>query len=283
LATFAYSNVFLKKINFQLNSSYSQLKIGDTSDYSKILTGNARLSYDSKVFNLATDYYLNHDLFGHQLLSQPQLRFGLNPFQFYGGLLSASLSNVFIFNRLSLDEQKKNTYSNNTIFNLSSRPIFVLKSLALNFNIALEQFLEKEGRNFTSSGFIFNAKQGIVKGISLEGFYSVQSRRKTENWLIDGTTSQDLSTVHRVNPVESVNSWISISYDPKNKQWRQSFADISVTFFKSWTFHSLLNYDFLLKKLNNVDLYLIRDSGRFQIRLIWRSLSRQFLIELVPK
>ena len=283
LANFNYSNLLLKKLQFQLNSSYSKLKIGDSADYSKILTGNARVSYDSKVFNLATDYYLNHDLFGHQLLSQPQLRLGLNTFQFYDGLLSANVSNVFIYNSFSIDEFRQNTYSNNTIFNLSSQPVSILKSLDLDFNIALEQFLEKEGRNFTSAGFILNARQSIARGIALESFYSVQSRRKSENWFIEGTTSQDLSTVLRINPIENINSWISVSYDPKNNQMRQSFADISITFLNSWTFHSLLNYDFLLKKLNNVDLYLIRDSGRFQIRLIWRSLSKQFLIELVPK
>ncbi len=283
LANFAYSNLFLKKINLQLNSSYSKLRVGDSSDYSKILTGNARLSYESKVFNLATDYYLNHDLFGQQLLSQPQLRFGLKTFRFYDGLLSASLSNVFIYNTFSVDEFRQKTYSNNTIFNLSSQPIYVQKSLSLNFNIALEQFLEKEGRNFTSAGFVLNARQSIAKGITLEGFYSVRSRRKSENLFIEGTTSQDLSTVLRVNPIESINSWVSISYDPKNGQWRQSFTDVSITFFKAWTFHSQLNYDFLQKKINNIDLYLIRDSGRIQIRLIWRSLSKQFLIELVPK
>ncbi|MGD2295571.1 MAG: hypothetical protein PVF22_07015 [Candidatus Aminicenantes bacterium] len=283
LANFTYSNLLLNKVNFQLTSSYSKLKIGDSSDYSKIFTGNVRLSYGSKIFNLSTDYYLNHDLFGNQLLSQPQLRFGLNTFSFYDNLLSASVTNVFIYNRLRMDEVGRNSYSNNTIFNLSSQPIYIRKSLSLNFNLAVEQFLEKEGRNFTSGGFIFNAKKILVKGVTFEGIYSFQSRRKTKNWFIEGTTSQDLSAILRINPTESINSWISVSYDPKNNQWRQSFADISITFFKTWTLHSLLNYDFLQKKLNNVDLYLIRDSGRFQIRLIWRSLSKQFLIELIPK
>ncbi|MFC2161658.1 hypothetical protein ACFLRX_08415 [Acidobacteriota bacterium] len=283
LANFSYNNLFVQKINVQLNSSYSKLKYGDSSDYSQILTGNARVSYESKIFNLATDYYLNHDLFGQQLLSQPQLRFGLKTFPLYDGLLSANLANVFIYNAFSLDEFTQKTFSNNSIFNLSSQPIYIQKSLSLNFNIALEQFLEKEGRNFTSAGFILNARQSIAEGISLEGFFSVRSRRKSENWFIEGTTSQDMSTVLRINPTESFNSWISVSYDPKNRQFRQSFSDISITFFRNWTFHSQLNYDFLLKKLNNIDLYLIRDSGRIQIRLIWRSLSKQFLIELVPK
>jgi hypothetical protein len=64
---------------------------------------------------------------------------------------------------------------------------------------------------------------------------------------------------------------------------RQSFADISIDIIRNWRLHSLINYDFLLKKINNVDLYLIRDAGRFQLRFIWQSLSKQFLVELVPR
>lgn len=283
LANFSYTNTPLKNINVLLNSTYSLLRLGNSLEKSSIFTGNLNLSYSTKIFNLSSDYYLNQDLFGHHMLSQPQLRFALNTFQLYDGLLSASFSNVFIYNRFKTDELRKDGYSNNMIFNLSSQPISVLRNLILDFNLAVEQFFEKEGRNFTSGGFIFKVKQILTKGVSLEGFYSVQSRRKSENWFIEGTTSQDISTVLRVNPDENLNGWISFSYDPKNSQWRQSFADISIGLLKNWQFHSLVNYDFLLKKLNNVDLYLIRDMGRFQIRLIWRSLSKQFLIELIPK
>jgi len=283
LANFSYSHTPIKNVNVLLNSSYSQLNLGDGLEKSRIFTGNFNLSYGTKVFNLSSNYYLNQDLFGHQMLSQPQLRFALNTFQLYDGLLSASFSNVFIYNRFKTDELRRDGYSNNMIFNLSSQPIFVRKNLIVDFNLAAEQFFEKEGRNFTSGGFIFKVRQILTKGVSLEGFYSVQSRRKSENWFIEGTTSQDFSTVLRVNPKENLNGWISFSYDPKNGQWRQSFADISIGFLKNWQFHSLVNYDFLLKRLNNVDLYLIREMGRFQIRLIWRSLSKQFLIELIPK
>ncbi len=283
LANFSYTHTPLKNVNVLLNSSYSQIRLGDSLGKSRIFTGNLKLSYGTKVFNLSSDYYLNQDLFGQQMLSQPQLRFALNTFQLYDGLLSASFSNIFIYNRFKTDELRKDGYSNNTIFNLSSQPIFVGKNLILDFNLAVEQFFEKAGRNFTSSGFIFKVKQILTKGVSLEGFYSVYSRRKSENWFIEGTTSQDLSTVLRVNPAENLNGWISFSYDPENSQWRESFVDISIGFLKNWQFHSLANYDFLLKKINNVDLYLLRDTGRFQIRLIWRSLSKQFLIELIPK
>jgi len=283
LTTFSYGNSALKNFDFGVSASYSKLRVGGSGDYSKILTGSARLSYRTTLFNLSTDYYLNKDLFGNQLLTQPQLRFGFNTFQLYSGLLSATLSNVFIYSDLKVYDLKSNSYSNNSILSLSSQALSVWKSLDLRLSLSLEQFLEKEGRNFTSGGFIINAQQSLWKGVALEGFYSVQSRRKTENWFIEGTTSQDLSLMLRFNPGENLNSWISLSYDPKNNQVRQSFADITIGLIKNWRFHSLFNYDFLLKKLNNVDLYLIRDSGRFQIRLIWRSLSKQFLVELIPK
>jgi len=283
LANFSYGNTFLKKINFLLSSSYSQIKIGESADYSKIFSGGVNLSYSSRLFNVSSDYFLNYDLFGDQLLSQPQLRLGLNPFQFYGGLISANVYNIFIYNNLKRGETEEDSYSNNTVLTLSTQPILLQKGFSLNYNISLEQFVEKEGRNFTSVGFIFNLNKSIVKGISLEGLYSVQSRRKTKDWLIEGTTSQDLSAVLKVNPSERLNGWVSFSYDPKNSQWRQSFADISLGIIRYWKLHSLIHYDFLLRKINNVDLYLIRDAGRFQLRFIWRSLSKQFLIELVPR
>ena len=283
LTSFSYRNTFLKKINFLLSSSYSQIKIGESPDYSKIFSGGVNLSYSSRIFNISSDYFLNHDLFGDQLLSQPQLRLGLNPFQFYGGLISANIYNIFIYNNLKRGGIEEDSYSNNTVLTLSTQPIFLQRGLSLNYNFSLEQFVEKEGRNFTSGGFIFNLNKSILKGISLEGLYSIQSRRKTKDWLIEGTTSQDLSAVFKVNPSERLNGWISFSYDPKNSQWRQSFAEISIGIIKYWKLHSLIHYDFLLEKINNVDLYLIRDAGRFQLRFIWRSLSQQFLVELVPR
>ncbi|HEB35185.1 hypothetical protein LCGC14_0645970 [marine sediment metagenome] len=283
LSNISYRNTFLKKINFLLSSSYSKVKIGRNGDYSKIFSGGINLSYSSRIFNLSTDYYLNYDLFGDQLLSQPQLRLGLNPFNFFGGLLSASIYNIFIYNNLNKGEIHEDNYSNNTVFNLSTKPIFVQKSFSLNFNIALEQFVEKEGRNFTSGGFIVNANKGLIKGVSVGGLYNIQSRRKTKSWLIEGTTSQNLSAVLKVNPSKRLNGWVSFSFDPKNSTWRQSFVDVSIELFRNWKFHSLLNYDFILKKINNVDLYIIREAGQFQLRFVWRSLSKQFMVELVPR
>lgn len=283
LGSFAYNNTFREHFSLLLNSTYSKIKIVGSEDFSEILTGGVSLSYDSQVFNLSTDYYLNHDLFGSQLLSQPQLRVGINPFIFYGGILEARFTNIFIYSDVKVGAEHQDTYSNNTMFSLSTRPIPVGPGFSLNLGAAVEQFLEKEDRNFTSGGFIGSAEVALGRGFFLEGLYNCQSRRRTRDWLIEGTSSQDLSAVFRANPSPKLNSWVSLSYDPKNRQWTQSFADISFEVIRQWKFHTLIHYDFILDKLNNIDLFLVREAGRVQLRFVWRSLSKQFSVELIPR
>lgn len=282
LGNFSYGNTFFNSVNFLFNSTYSRLKIGN-SEFSEIVSGGISLSYSPRIFNISSDYYLNYDLFGNQLLTQPQLQIGLTPVSLYGGLLSAAVNNIFIYNHLKRDEESSDTFSNNTMFNLALAPIYFQKNFHLNLSASVEQFLEKQGRNFTTGGIILNVSKELFKGFFLEGYYNLHSRRRTRGWLLEGTTSQDLSATVRADYKDRFTSWMSFSYDPKDKKWRQAFADLAVGIVKNWKFHSQLNYDFIMKKLNNIDLYLIREAGRVQLRFIYRSLSRQFLVELSPR
>jgi hypothetical protein len=278
-----YGASFLNHFSLNLQSYYSRVKIGDSRDFAEIFTGGLNLSYSSRLFNLGTDYFLNYDLFGGQVLSQPQLRIGLNPIVFYGGLLSVNLNNIALYSQIGREGLAERSFSDNAVLSLAIQPVELFKDLRLNLNLALEQFVEREGRNFTTGGIVFNAVRTIREGISVEAYYSLSSRRRTRGWLIEGTTGQDLSLVARAVVGDVVNSWISVSYDAKDAQLRQSFADLSFKVVRNWSLHAILNYDFFLKKLNNIDLYIVREAGRLQFRLIWRSLSRQFLVEFVPR
>jgi hypothetical protein len=278
-----YVKTFGRRVQFQWNSNYSHIRFGGAGGgASKILTAGLNLSYNADRFQAAADYYLNNDLLGEQRLTRPQLRLGLTPLTFYGGLLTAALSNVFVVNSLRTDRSQTESYNNNTSFNLSALPIRLRPGLTLQAGLTAEQFVEKEGRNFTSGGTVLKALQEFAPGIALEAIYSAQSRRRTRGWLIEGTTSQDLSVVFRAHSPSRVNGWVSLSYDPKYGDWKSGFADLSVGLIKNWKIQSLLNYDFFAGRLANIDLYLIRRAGRFDLRFIWRSLSRQFLVELVP-
>jgi hypothetical protein len=282
IGNLAYGVSVFRNLNVLLNSSYTRVQVSGSDEYSEILAGTLSLVHASRVFNFAADYYLNYDLLGSDRLSQPQLRLGINPLTFYEGLLSFSLNNILIYNLSETSSVREQTYSNNTVFSLGTKSIDFPYGLSLDFSLSAEQFIEKKGRHFTSGGVVLNLRKRLFQGVVLETFYSTQSRRRTQNWLIEGTTSQDLSLILRASPKSWLDGWVSVSYDPKARRWQQSFADLSVALFRSWRFHSLLNYDFLLNKLSNVDLYLIRDAGRFQLRFVWRSLSKQFLVELIP-
>jgi len=282
LASLAYNATIGKRLTLAIQSGYSRILIGGMGSVSKIFTGDANLSYRADLFSLGTDYYLNYDLLGNQRLTRPQLRLAFNPVTFYGGLLTASLQNIFVVNDFARDAVSNRSYSDNIALNLAAAPIYLRENTSIQVNLAFEQFLEKQGRNFTSGGLILRANTRILSALTLEGFYSLQSRRRSKGWLIEGTTSQDLSGVLRFNPGEGLNGWISASFDPKTGEWKQSFADVTVGLIKNWNFQSLLNYDFFRRRIANVDLYLIRHAGRFDLRFIWRSISKQFLIELIP-
>lgn len=281
-ANLAYTNTVLRKINVQVMSDYSRMSVRGGGTSSEIFTGNFSLSYNANLFNIAGDYFLNHDLFGNQRLARPQMRIGLNPVTFYGGILTATLQNIFVMNAVDSGQFRSRTHSDNLAFNLATRPIFFRPDLSLQVNLAAEQFIEKEGRNFTSGGLILRGNKSFGSMIVIEAFYSFQSRRKTGGWLIEGTSSQDFSGVLRMDLSDRLQGWISVSYDPKSGEWKQSFADLTIGLVRNWRFQSLLTYDFFRKKISNVDLYLIRRAGRLDLRLIWRSISKQVLVELIP-
>ncbi len=283
LADVAYAKDFGKRARFGFDGSYAHLRIGGRGASSaRIMTGNIRLSYDADSYQAAAEYHLNDDLLGGRRLTRPQLRLALKPVTFYGGLLTATVSNVLVLSSSRDSVRTTDSYNDNIAFSLAAVPVRVRPGLTVKTAVSAEQFVEREGRNFTSGGLVLQAVQEFAPGVNLEAFYSTQSRRRTRGWLIEGTTSQDLSAALRVRTGGRVDGWVSISYDPKYGDWKQGFADVSIGLIKSWRIKSLLNYDFFRGRLANIDLSLVRRAGRFDLRFVWRSLSKQFLVELVP-
>lgn len=281
-ASLAYSGNPFAGLDLSSAVQYSKLRFG-SDGYSEIFSSDLSASYNLQIFNLSANYSLNRDLIENQSYSQPRLSLEFAPWPLYGGLLSAAFSNTLIFNRVRNAAAVEKSYSNNTAFRLSMAPFRFRKNLSLDLSLDMEQLTENRGRNITSGGIIAKAGWQPASWISVEILGNVQSRRKTRDWLIEGTTSQDVSGVLKLRGSQAIQGWLSLSYDPESGELRQSFADASIRFAERWTLHSLASYDFFLRKINNIDLYLIRASGRFQLRLVWRSLSRQFLVEFAPR
>ena len=282
LAALAYDKAFGKRLTFRLKTDYSHILFGDGAVASKIFTAGVTAAYSADPFQAAADYYLNSDLLGGQRLSRPQLKIGMRPVVFYGGLLSFSMSDVLVLNSLRGEQNATDSYDNNAVFSLGAAPVRLGPGLTLRLSLTAEQFLEKEGRNFSTGGAVVRAAQEFAPGVTLEAIYNFQSRRRTRSWLIEGTTSQDLTLLFRITRPGRLEGWISAAYDPKYGDWKQGFADLSVGLVRNWKFQTLFNYDFYRRTLGNIDLYLVRKVGPFDLRFVWRSLSKQFLIEIVP-
>jgi hypothetical protein len=282
LASLAYSKSFSSRMTLQLNSSYSHIRLLNGVSASKIFNGGLSLSYNADPIQAAAEYSLNDDLLGGRRLSRPQLRLALRPITFYGGLLTATLSNVLVSYTLHSGQGATDSTNNNTSFSLAAAPLWITSRLSLRANLSAEQFLEKEGRNFTTGGAVLRVRQEFGTDIDLEVLYNAQSRRRSRDWLIEGTTGQDLSARLRLGTPGRLTGWASVSYDPKRGEWKQGFADLNVGLIRQWRFQSLLSYDFYRRRLANIDVYLVRSAGSFDLRFVWRSLSKQFQIELVP-
>jgi len=276
-----YQKSFGRKVAFRLDGDYSHIRAGGGTA-SEIFTGTVSLSYTADPVQASAEYFLNDDLLGRQRLIRPQLRLGLRPVTFYGGLLTASMSDVFVLNSMHGPDGTSNTYNNNTVFGLAAAPIRISPGLTLRMSLAAEQFVEKEGRNFTSGGAVVRLKREFAPGISVEAIWSGMSRRRSRDWLIEGTTSQDLTALVRIRPEARLSGWASVSCDPKNGEWKRGFADLSLGLVRNWKIQTLLNYDLALGRLADVDLDLVRRAGRFDLRLGWRSMSKQVVIELIP-
>ena len=282
LASAAFNARVVSNLHMGLAGTYSQLNMGGRDQKSRIATGAFSLDYRTRMFNLSSDYQLNWDLFGNQLLSQPHVNFALNPVVFYSGLLRLHFSNRVFYSRLSGGEQRSSMAANNTAMNLTTETLGLGSGLTLSAGLSAEQFLETERRNITSGGGTFRLGKAWGPNFGLELLYSLQSRRKTKNWFIEGTTSQDMSAVVRYGAGQPFSGWVSVSYDPKTDKLRQSFADCSLDITRNWTVHAMAYYDFLFGRLDNIDISVIRKVGRFNLRFMWRSLSRQFQVDLVP-
>jgi hypothetical protein len=76
---------------------------------------------------------------------------------------------------------------------------------------------------------------------------------------------------------------VSLNFDPDRGRLINSFSTLSFQLVRGWYLYSSFQYDFLMKKINNLDFYLIRDAKKFDIRLVWRYLTKQVFIEIVPK
>ncbi len=270
--------------NFVLSAQHSRSRLlYDQGQYNNLSNSAFSLSYSNKLFNLAADYSFHQDLLLEQSQGNPQIRLNVNPFRLYDGLLQLNFSSSFVMNRLSNRGVRDDISKANMGLALQSEKIQLGRGQDLSFSLAAEQLLDKDPtNNYTSLGCIFKGSQSLGDLADFNFLFNYQTRRKTENWFIQGTTSQSWSAVLKLKEKENgVQGWVSLSYDTKIGRFTSGLLDCSVAIIKNWYVQTQMNYDFIFDKFS-YDLYLIRRAGRIMIRASYRSLSKQFLLEVLP-
>ncbi len=279
----ALRNQAVKNFVLSAQLSRSRLLYGE-SQYNDLSNSAFSLAYTNKLFNLAADYSFHKDLLLEQSQGSPQFRLNISPFTLYNGLLRANFFSSFIVNQLNNKGHRDDFSKVNMGLSLQSEKIQLGSGPELSFSMAAEQLLDQDPQNnFTSLGTIFTCGQSLSDFADFNFLFNYQTRRKTEKWFIQGTTSQDWSAVLKLKEkTNRVQGWISLSYDTKSGRLTSGLLDCSVAIIKNWHLQTQMNYDFVFKNFS-YDLYLIRRAGRIMIRGSYRSLSKQFLLGSVAQ
>jgi hypothetical protein len=285
LSAVSFSKDFLKRFSFGLNASYNTVKESEVLSRSKIFSGNASLSYRHGYFNILSNFSLNSDLISRSSLSIPQISLNLSGISFYHDLLHFGITNNFYYYLSSSKVAgKTRDYSDNLIFELSSSLTTLPFIDNLSLSLRAEELFRQGRDSYLSTGFLVNlGKKVLEDSLNFNVIYAYNTHRKNRKWFIEGTYYQNLLTYLNFSFFEKIDGNVSLNFDPDRGRFINSFASVDYQLGRGWYIHSSLQYDILTKKINNIDLYLIRDARKFDIRIVWRYLTKQIFIEIVPK
>ena len=282
-AEVSLKNQAVKNVRLSLLHSRSRLLFAE-NEYGRQRSSKFSLSYTHRLFEMAADYSFHQDLLQERSQGTPRFALNATPFRLYHGLLEVKVASSFMVNQLNFGGRRDDQSRANLALNLQSESIRLGSGPAFTFSLAAEQLLDPERTNrFTSLGGVFTCRQDLAGFADLNIIYNYNTRRLTEAWLIQGSTSQDWSAVLRLKDgPERLQGWMSVSYDGKNGNFTNGYLDCAVKLVKNWQVQTQMNYDFMFKNFN-YELYLVRSAGRFMVRASYRSLSRKFLLEVLPQ
>ncbi|MEN8222395.1 MAG: hypothetical protein ABFR36_03965 [Acidobacteriota bacterium] len=278
-----YDNNFAKFLSFSAASNISVSRVADTI-VNRISDSRFSLRYTNSAFNLSANYSLNRDLINDNHRYSPGFVLNTSPLPFYNGLLKLNFSSSLLFNTVVREESRENSFRSNTALSITGKHLDISRRIFLDISGRVEQFFDSDPmENFTTAGIVLRGVHNISKDITMELLYNFHTRRETRQWLISGTSTGDISTVLRFKPTGGkLNLWGSVSYDTERGDYTTGFLNLRYNLIKYWSLQSFMNYDFEFGNLN-YSIFLERSAGRILLRASYRSLSKQFQLEIIPR
>ncbi len=283
LSSLSISRGIFKNIFLSSSSSYNFIKKRGEFDGSNIFSGSLSVRFSPRFFSISSSYSLNNDLIRGNRLTTPSLNFEISPFYFYSRLIQLNLSNSLFYNIWNEPGARRTDFTDNFVLNLSTslNTIPILKNFS--FNYRLEHLWRGKGEEFLTSGASFNLRRSFFKEVlNLSFLYNFNTRRRTKGWFIEGNSFENLSLYLNIKPYESLNMNFSMNGEPE-RGLVNSFGTFNYSLGRSWIAELDFNYDFLIKKIANLEAYLIRDTEKFSIRIGWRMLGKQIFVDFLPK
>lgn len=283
LTNFTLSKGISKNLFLSASTSYNLIKNRGVFEGSKIFSGNLSVRFNPGFISFSSSYSLNRDLIRGNTLSTPSLNLDFSPIYFYSRLIQINFSNSLFYNISSLPEGKRSDYTDNFSFNLSTslNTIPVLKNLSLNYRV--EHLWRGKGEEFLTSGASFNVRRTFLKDLlNISFVYNFNTRRRTKGWFIEGNNFENLNLFVILKPSDLLKMDISINGEPK-RGLVNSFGALNYSLGRNWNAKLDFNYDFLNKKIANLEAYLLRETEKFSIRAGWRMLGKQIFVDFLPK
>lgn len=279
----SYSNRIAKSLSFSAASSLSAIKVSD-SILNKISDTRLSLNYTNRIFNFSANYSLNNDLINDNARYSPGFAINTKPIHFYGGLLNLNFSSALLFNTIRREGSMENSFRSNSALSISGKHLDISDNIFIDISGRIEQFVDSDPmENFTTAGVILRSVNNFSDYTSIELLYNFHTRRETREWLITGTSTGNLSALFRIKtPGGKLNMQSSISYDIERGDYTSGFLNLRYNLIKHWDLQSFINYDFEFKRMN-YSVFLERRAGRILLRVSYRSLSKQFQLELIPR
>lgn len=280
---FSYRLQSIKNVQLAFGYAISRLLSQETS-INKRSTTNFSLSYSTKIFKIDSHYTLHKDLIADASQSNPQFVLQFTPFHLYRGLLRFNVTSSLNLNYLESSGTENFTYTANSAMDITTETLNLSPSTELEASIRTEQFYGDDAlQNTTSAGLVFKGRQHFGDFAFIDILYKYQTRRNTEAWFIQGSTSQDVTALLRLKEKsedDDISLWTSLTYNPKIGKFSTGYLDFQLKVIKKWYIQSLLNYDFEFQRFS-YDIYLKRKAGRILFRVTYRSLSRRFQLEVL--
>lgn len=269
-------------VQFNLRAAAKKLRFEGGGE-SRIQDMAVGLAYTAGLFDLRGDTSFHRDLINGQRQVDPRLQLRLTPLRLYGGLLQLRLLSVLQYSRLSRPGFLQEQYKANLATALESQPLPLARRTDLSFALQAEQFFDNTpAGDVTSMGSVVRLRQALLGIMDFDLSYRYHTRRQSRRWFLTGSASQEWTAkLGLAEKVRRLSGWASLSGDPVTGQLTIAYTDLTLRLIGSWYLQVQYNYDFLLGN-RSANVFLSRRAGRVIVRASYRSLSRQFIVEVLP-